>query len=72
MQNPWRRYGKKLLEVSCEFFCYGLMINTMQISSVSVFWQSFQGGQGVRRIIERTKNEADFILEKYQGDSVTS
>lgn len=49
-------------------FCYGLMINTMQISFVSVFWQFFQGSQGARGIIERTKNEVDFILEKYSGE----
>lgn len=72
MQNPWRSYGKKLLEVSCEFFCYGLMINTMQISSVSVFWQSFQGSQGVRRITERTKTRLILYQKNTEGNSVTS
>ena len=51
------------------FFCCGLIINTMQISFVSVFWQFFQGNQGVKRITDKKKKkkkeyEVDFILEK--------
>lgn len=53
-------------------FYYGLIINIMQISFVSVFWQFFQGDQGVKRITERKKkkkeNEVDFTLEKHSGE----
>lgn len=56
-------------------FCYGLIINIMQISFVSVFWQFFQGDQGVKRITERKKKkrekEADFTTENAVGNSVT-
>lgn len=64
-----KRNYLRFLVIFFFFFC-GLIINTMQISFVSVFWQFFQGNQGVKRITDQKKkknkkeNEVDFILEK--------
>lgn len=71
MQNLWRGMGRNYLRFPVNFY-YGLIINTMQISFVSVFWQFFQGYQGLKRITKKKKkkkeNEVDFRLEKCSGE----
>lgn len=46
--------GRNYLRFLVNFY-YGLIINTMQISFVSVFWQFFLGDQGLKRITEKKK-----------------
>lgn len=59
--------GRNYLRFLVNFY-YGLIINTMQISFVSVFWQFFQDNQEVKSVTEKRENEVDFTLEKCSGE----
>lgn len=55
-------------------FCYGLIINTMQISFVSIFWQVIQEDQRVKKITGKEKKKVKkdskviFALKKMQWE----
>lgn len=74
MQNLWRRYGKKSLEVSCEFllwFDHKYHANILCQCVLAVLPRRPRSKEDYRKKKKKKEKEADFTIENAVGNSVT-